>query len=592
MLKQLIDIRKVMASNEVDAIIVPTSDCHNSEYVAEYFKTRSFVSGFTGSAGVAAIWNDGAGLWTDGRYYAQAEKQLEGSGFELFKAADLGVLNYYEYLATILPEGSTIGINGALFNARLVKRIKERFDDVGMILNADVDYANDTWKNRPTLNLSEIYKLDDSLTGKSFNEKVSNIKKEYQEDKIDSFVVTELESLAWLFNMRAMDIDKVPVFFGYAFIGEENVLFTEKSRINRICLDYLNDNQVLIKPYEEVFNYLRNIKNSQTISIDESNANYQIFKALSENGNITLKPRRSPITNLKSLKNDAEIKCFVDSYQKDSIAHAEFYAWFFEELEQGRKYTEFDLVEKIADFRSKQEGYVCESFNAIIGYKENAAMLHYSPTKNSHSIIENNSMLLIDNGGQFQGASTDITRTFGLGEVTDLEISDFTNSLKGVIALDKAVFLEGTKASDLDILARQPLWNLGLNYRCGTGHGIGSMLSIHEGPRNFKYGLDQPKLEAGAVLTIEPGVYRDGMHGVRTENTVIVEKIFKTEYGQFYKFKNLCFVPIDINLINKELLENDEIEWINKYHQEVYNRISPYVSERAKIWLEKYCQAI
>ena len=581
-------IRARMAEGGIDAVIIPSADPHMSEYVSDHWKTRAYVSGFSGSAGTFVITREMSGLWTDGRYYVQAAHELEGSEAVLFRASDAGCPTPSGYLAENLPEGSTVGLNGRLFSAAELKKMRGGFSKKGIRVDIAVDYANELWETdgRPADIFTEAWQLDTCYTGQSAAEKLSALREKLSALSADAIVVSKLDNIAWLFNIRANDVENNPVVIAYAYAGpEEAVLFTDQGRIPAALAASLAEEGVALRGYEEIYDFLARTEEKARVLCDEKELNSALLTAVEENAALTAVPGEDPIFMLKACKNEVENRNTANAYRKDGCALAEFYGWLFEELEKGTPLTEYACSEKLGEFRRAQPLNRGDSFGAIVAYRANAAMMHYAPKAEGSAPLAKEGMLLIDSGGQYLDGTTDTTRTFALGPINETERHDFTITLKGSIALMEAVFKYGASGSQLDVLSRQYFWREGLDYRCGTGHGVGFMLNVHEGPQGFGSPV---KLEEGMVVTVEPGVYREGEHGIRTENVVRVVKGEMTEYGQMMRFENFTLVPIDVNCLDLSLLSDSEIMWLNRYHERVRAEISPLVSGRARKWLEKY----
>lgn len=584
-------IRKLMQRDKVQAVVIPSGDPHMSEYFSEHWKTRRFVSGFTGSVGTFVITETASGLWVDGRYYVQAERQIADSEAVLFRASEPDCPTFTQYLHDELPENSVIGLNGKLFSVQAMNDMKELFEDKNITVAIDKDYGNDIWEDRPEEEYTPAYYLDEKYCGKSAAQKIAEVREALAEDGCDALVVGRLDNTNWLFNVRAKDIPNSPIAISYGFISKDSaVLFTALSRLSDEAKQILVKNGVTVKEYEEIYSYLETLDKQAVVLCDENEVNYMLYNAMQNNHHIMLVPGVSPIPMMKAVKNETEIANTYTAYLKDGCAEAELYGWLFEALENGEELTEWDCSEKIAYFRSQQEHYDSESFTAIIAYRDNAAMMHYAPLPNACKALKREHLLLNDSGGQYFEGTTDTTRTVALGEISAQERYDFTTALKGVIALSRQKFLEGATGSDLDTVCRGQLWQDGVNYRCGTGHGVGYFLNVHEAPPNFR---DRSiALQEGMFITIEPGVYTEGSHGIRTENSVVVRKDIKTEYGQFYRFDTFTVVPIDTDCLDLSLMTETEIQWLNDYHKHVYETVSPLVSDRAKAWLEKKTQPI
>lgn len=588
--EKISQIREKMISGNIDAFVVPSSDPHMSEYLPSRWKTRAYVSGFTGSAGTFVITKEGSGLWVDGRYYVQAERELVGTEIKLFYGADAGCPTFYKYLGDTLKSNSTVGFNGMSMSSTLVEKMEKAFKSKEIKINSTLDYANDIWISRNAPNYTDVFYLDERFSGESAQNKIENLKKEIAIFNADSIILGALDNIAWLFNIRANDIHCNPFVTSYAFISKEkSILFTDGSRISEEVLSILAKNGIDLMGYEDIFQYMKEVGDLEVLC-DKCEINYSLFKTIKSNNNIEVITETNPILLMKACKNKKEIENIHIAYLKDACANAEFYAWLFEALKNGKTLTEFDLVQRVAYYRSLEEHYFEESFDAILAYKDNAAMMHYQPLKDESRKLERAHLLLNDSGGQYFYGTTDTTRTFALGKITKEERHDFTIVLKGFIALSKVIFKRGSTGSDIDILSRQFLWSEGLDYRCGTGHGVGFMLGVHEHPPSFK----DRKIEfkAGMTITIEPGVYRAGSYGVRLENTVVVTPHMTTEYGEFYRFETFTLVPIDTTCIDKLLLTKDEINWINCYHKLVFEKVSPLVSVKARKWLTENTKRI
>lgn len=589
--EKIAKIRELMKRDHVNAFIIPSGDPHMSEYFSDHWKTRRFVSGFTGSVGTYVITENASGLWVDGRYYVQAERQIADSEATLFRASEPDCPTFQQYLHDNLPENSVVGLNGKLFCVSALNEMKELFEDKNIQVDINRDYGNDIWEDRPEEEYYEAFYFDEKYCGVSAADKVNSVRKTLEEDGCNAMVISRLDNVNWVFNVRASDIPCSPIAISYGFISkDEAILFTALNRVNEEAKRRLAENGVTLKEYEEIYPYLENLDKQMVVLYDEDEVNYMLYNAMQTNHNLMLVPGTNPIPAMKGIKNETEIANTYKAYVKDGCAEAEFYGWLFEALEKGEKVTEWDCSNKIAYFRAQQENYKSESFTAIMAYRDNAAMMHYAPTAESHATLERSHMLLNDSGSQFLEGTTDTTRTFALGEITEQERHDFTVALQGVIALTTQKFLEGATGSDLDLICRGKLWQEGVNYRCGTGHGVGFFLNVHEAPQNFRNRV--LPLTDGMFITIEPGVYTEGSHGIRTENQVVVRKDVKTEYGQFYRFDVFTVVPIDTTCLDLTIMRDEEIEWLNNYHKHVYETVAPLVSERARKWLEVKTQPI
>ena len=476
--EKIAKIRERMTENHIDAVIVPSADPHMSEYYSEHWKTRAWLSGFTGSAGSFVITQSVAGLWTDGRYYVQAEKQLSGSEGVLFKMNEPETPKIHEYLAKELPENAVVGINGQLFSVAYVKEMQKAFKKKNIQIDNQVDYANDLWEDRPAESATAVYNLPVKYAGKSAQQKIEELRGKLEAAGAEAIFVNALDGIAWLYNIRANDVACTPVAVAYAYVSKENaILFTNTARVDADVLRVLSENGITMRPYEDVFEYAANIKHQQVVLCDERELNFSLYHTLTNNSNLTLLEGDDPIKLMKAIKNEVETKNTYEAYLQDGIAEAEFYGWLFEALEKGETITEYQASQKLYSFREQRENFKGDSFTAILAYRDNAAMMHYAPKAEGSAVIKPEHFLLNDSGGQYFTGTTDTTRTFAMGELTDEERRDYTIVLKSVIAMSTAVFKEGMTGYGLDILCREGLWKYGLDYRCGTGHGVGYMLN-------------------------------------------------------------------------------------------------------------------
>ena len=590
--QKIASLRLAMKQNKVSAYIIPSQDPHMSEYVTEHFKARQYFSGFTGSAGTLVVTEKGSGLWTDGRYFIQAEHQLSGSEVQLFKMGQKDVPTYIEYIVRELEDEQTVAIDGKLFSAATVKNMKKSFKDKKLKLNTSLDLVEGLWEHRPAVPLTEVYYHETTYTGLSCQEKLEKVREVLKSKKADGYVITELASIAWLFNIRASDIDYNPMAIAYAYVSQtEAYLCINGSRVPKTVVQKLNDQGVVLKAYEEIEGLLKGIKEKTRVLCHTQNVNQYLYDLLDENPVITIVEDEEIVIQLKAVKNNVEIENMIQAHIKDGCALTHFMVDFEKRMAKGEKLTEYDLLDLLIKARLAQPNNKGESFNAIVAYKENAAMMHYAPTEESHKILEKEGLLLIDSGGQYLEGTTDITRTFALGPVTDEEKRAYTLTLKSHIAMARAIFLEGCSGANLDVLAREPMWENGLDYKCGTGHGIGFMLGVHEGPHSLRTTNHVP-LKPGMALSNEPGVYAKDQFGIRIENILVVKEHMTTESGTFYRFDNITFFPIDTKPIQIDMLEPKEINWLNDYHQTIYKTLSPRLEGEALEWLKANTQPI
>ena len=596
MIKQRIEnIRDLMKEKNIYAYIVPSSDYHQSEYVGDYFKSREFMSGFTGSAGTLIISMDEAGLWTDGRYFIQAENELKDSGIKLFKMGEEGVPTIEEYLLEKLPKNSTLGFDGRVMSVKEGQSLANKLAFKGINIEYKYDLVNDIWEDRCSLPTEKAFLLGTEYSGESFSDKLSRIRAVMKEKKATTHILASLDDIAWLFNIRGRDVKSNPVVLSYAVISIDSVyLFIDKNKIGKDIRAELSKENVQIKGYEEVYEFIKNIDENEVVLIDTSKVNYAIYNNIPSN--VQKIEERNPSILFKSIKNEIELKNIRNSHIKDGVAFTKFMYWLKNNI--GKiEITEISATQKLEAFRREQDKFIEPSFSTIAAYKDHAAMMHYSATEESNYKLEPRDLFLVDSGGQYFDGTTDITRTIALGPIPENVRKDFTNVVRGMIRLSKAKFLYGCRGYNLDILARGPLWEEGVDYKCGTGHGIGFVLNVHEGPNGFRWKVredidDSCILEEGMVTTNEPGVYVENSHGIRIENEIVVRKAEKNEYGQFMDFEVITFAPIDLDAIDESLILKDEKVYLNNYHKQVYDKISPYLNEEEKQWLKTYTREI
>lgn len=596
MIKQRIEnIRDLMKEKNIYAYIVPSSDYHQSEYVGDYFKSREFMSGFTGSSGTLIISMDEAGLWTDGRYFIQAENELKDSGIKLFKMGEEGVPTIEEYLLEKLPKNSTLGFDGRVMSVKEGQSLANKLAFKGINIEYKYDLVNDIWEDRCSLPTEKAFLLGTEYSGESFSDKLSRIRAVMKEKKATTHILASLDDIAWLFNIRGRDVKSNPVVLSYAVISIDSVyLFIDKNKIGEDIRAELSKENVQIKGYEEVYEFIKKIEENEVVLIDTSKVNYAIYNNIPSN--VQKIEERNPSILFKSIKNEIELKNIRNSHIKDGVAFTKFMYWLKNNI--GKiEITEISATQKLEEFRREQDKFIEPSFSTIAAYKDHAAMMHYSATEESNYKLEPRDLFLVDSGGQYFDGTTDITRTIALGPIPENVRKDFTNVVRGMIRLSKAKFLYGCRGYNLDILARGPLWEEGIDYKCGTGHGIGFVLNVHEGPNGFRWKVredidDTCILEEGMVTTNEPGVYVENSHGIRIENEIVVRKAEKNEYGQFMDFEVITFAPIDLDAIDESLILKDEKVYLNNYHKQVYDKISLYLNEEEKQWLKTYTREI
>lgn len=576
-------LRAFMQKNGLDAFIIPSTDAHLSEYPASHWQSREWISGFNGSAGTVVVTNSKSGLWTDSRYFLQATEQLQGTTIDLFKDGLPQTPSMTEWLSDELGSGATVGIDAQVYAAKDALALKKELNKKGLKLDIDKDPFTSIWENRPELPTNPIFVLPEAITGESAKSKIARICKVLKKESADSLLVGSLDTIAWLYNIRGNDVKCNPVAVCFAYISEkESVLFINPKKITEEVKAYLDEQQIIVAEYDKVFDYVAKLK--ETVCIDSSKVTLKLLNTIDKDNAVIDIP--SPADLMKACKNETELKGFRNAMLKDGVALTQFMMWLEANVGSG-KIKETDIAEKLVEFRSKQEHFVGESFDTIAGYGPNGAIVHYHALPETASEIKPKGLLLIDSGGQYLDGTTDITRTVAVGELTEQMKEDFTLVLKGHIALATAIFPEGTRGTQLDILARKALWDRGLNYLHGTGHGIGHFLNVHEGPHSIRMNENPTTLRIGMVTSNEPGLYRDGEYGIRLENLIVTQKEMNTVFGDFYSFETITLCPIDTRPVKKELLTKEEIDWINNYHKEVFNKLSPLLGESEKEWLKE-----
>ena len=592
--KRLAVLRKNMMAQGIDAYIIPSSDPHQSEYVADHWKAREWISGFTGSAGIAIITQSQAGIWTDSRYYLQAEEELKGTEFNMHPLHQNGRMQYPIWLATNLPENSSLGLDGYLWTTSQVNRLKQALLPKGIQLKTDVDLVSPSWADRPALPQTPIFALLLEYAGESRVAKIGKVRAALEKKGANAYLVHKLDDIAWLLNLRGRDIDFNPVFLAYLWLTSDNcILFIDPQKIPEALQVQLKQEGIHLQPYNNIEAHLRALPSNHLNIYIESSLNTALRKRLNPEYYIEGK---AIIQSEKAIKNTTEIDHLRNAMIKDGIALLRFYRWL-EKLIPSGCITEHDCVVQLKHFRSQQEKYFGESFSAIVGYRANGAIVHYRPNKQHSASIQNEGLLLIDSGGQYLDGTTDITRTISLGKPTEDEKLAFTRVLKGHIALAGIHFPEGTTGGQLDILARMYLWKQGQNYGHGTGHGVGFFLNVHEGPHSISPLAGTPRgrtpIRPGMITSNEPGYYITGQFGIRTENLILcVDSEHSNPETPFYSFETLTLFPIDQSLIEWPLMEAEEIRWLNNYHQEVYQKLRPHLNEEELIWLVEKCQVV
>ena len=582
-------LRMTFPPNYIKAFIIPSTDPHLSEYVAPHWMSREWISGFTGSAGTVVVLMNEAGLWTDSRYFLQAAKELEGSGITLYKEMLPETPSITKYLSQKLKPGESVSIDGKMFSVQQVEQMKEELAAYSLQVDLFGDPLKRIWKDRPSIPNSPAFVYDIEYAGKSCEEKVAAIRAELTKKGAYALFLSALDEIAWTLNLRGNDVHCNPVVVSYLLITQDDVIyFISPEKVTKEVNEYLKEQHVKLKNYDEVETYL-NTFTGRNILIDPKKTNFAIYSAINPKCNIIR--GESPVALLKAIRNEQEIAGIHAAMQRDGVALVKFLKWLEEAVPSGKE-TELSVDRKLHEFRAVQPLYMGEILDTIAGYKEHGAIVHYSATPESDVPLQPKGFLLLDSGAQYLDGTTDITRTIALGELTEEEKTDYTLILKGHIALAMAKFPVGTRGAQLDVLARMPIWKYGMNFLHGTGHGVGHFLSVHEGPQSIRMNENPVVLQPGMVTSNEPGVYKAGSHGIRTENLTLVCKDKEGMFGDYLKFETITLCPICKKGIVKEMLTNEEIEWLNNYHQIVYEKLSPNLNEEEKVWLQEATASI
>jgi peptidase, M24 family len=587
-LPRLKALRDEMGKAGITAFIIPGTDPHQSEYYASHWAARTWISGFDGSAGTAVVTTNQAGLWTDSRYFLQAAQQLEDSGFELFKEGLPDTPTIEQWLLTTLPQGATIAIDGTLFGASKAAAMKQNFESHGFRFVSDFTPFDSIWEKRPSIPKNEAFIHDEKYSGESISDKIARIMEQVRQAGADALLLAALDEIAWAFNIRGTDVECNPVVICYAYIDDsQRILFIDKAKINDTVCQYLQKNSVEIMPYENIFDFVATLPAEKKVFVDTNKINYTLLNKL----HAIPVSGQSPIALLKSIKNETQLAGTREAMIRDGVALVRFFRWLEKNIDSG-KVTEITVAEKLREFRSQQSLYVGESFATIAGFNEHGAIVHYSATPESNAIISRKGFLLIDSGAQYLDGTTDITRTVSLGNLSPRQKRDFTLVMKGHIALATCHYPQGTHGAQLDALARHFLWDDHLNYLHGTGHGVGHFLNVHEGPQNIRLEENPTPLMPGMITSNEPGLYRTGEYGIRCENLVLTVPDYENEFGMFYRFETLTLFPFDTEALDISIMTEKEIEWLNSYHEMVYDRLSPMLDEEEQQWLHRKTTAI
>lgn len=591
--KRITALRAIMKREGIDYYYIPTADFYESEYVVEYFKARKFITGFTGSAGVAVIGQEEAWLWTDGRYFIQAANQIEGSGFGLMKMGQEGVPTVMQYLGEKLQEGQCIGFDARVVNTNDAKEFAKIAAKKHGSLKIDKDLLDEVWTDRPALVHQPADVLKDEFNGESTASKLARVREQMEKEEAQYHIISTLDDIAWILNVRGNDIPHVPVVLSFLVIGKEDAMwFVEENALSDAVKEMAAECGITIRPYEDVYAYAATIPENSTVLLDKRKVNYRITNALSETVHIVSKANPSQL--MKAIKNEIELENTRKAHLLDGIAVTKFMYWLKKNV--GKiPMDEVSVSDYLQSLREQMEGYRDISFDTIAGYNANAAMMHYKAEPDTAAKLEPQGMLLVDSGGHYDTGTTDITRTFVLGPISDIQKKHFTMVVKSNLNLANVKFLYGCNGISLDVICREPIWKENLDYQCGTGHGVGYLLNVHEGPNSFRWqyrpGFDNP-FEAGMITTDEPGIYLQDQYGIRTENELICVKGEKNQYGQFMGFENITYVPIDLDGIDKQYLNAEDVKQLNDYHKMVYEKISPYMTPEENEWLKEYTREI
>lgn len=581
-------LRDLMRSKHIDAVIIPGTDPHQSEYPSEHWKFRDYVSGFTGSNGTAVVTLDDAGLWTDSRYFLQAAEQLEGSGFTLRKENIPGEPTVLEWLGEVLDEDAVVGVDGRLFSLIEANRIEMFCAQNGFMFAPDFRAAEAIWTDRPARPMNPAFVHDEALAGEDVDSKISRVVDALDAADADGLLITALDEIAWLLNLRDSDVDYTPVVIAFAYVSEdERVLFIDSEKVTSEVKDHLKKYGVKIKDYDDIEKFLGKISSTATVMVDPNRVSDALGQAMICNKTYMA----SPVIALKGVKNECQIAGFRQAMLYDGAAMVRMMMWLEQNVANG--ITEMDVDRRLQQERAAYASNRGDSFHMIAGYKDHGAIVHYEATDESAYTLAPEGLLLIDTGGQYLEGTTDITRTISLGNPTAAEKHDYTLILKGHLALARAVFPKGTMGVQLDVLARGPLWNEGMTYLHGTGHGVGHFLGCHEGPQSIRMEANPTPLELGMVTSNEPGIYKTGEYGIRTENLLLcVPACSNEEWGEFYKFESLTLFPYDTTLMDMDMLSREEVKQINDYHAMVCERLRPLLNADEAQWLEQKCKSI
>ncbi|MFB5944642.1 aminopeptidase P family protein [Albibacterium profundi] len=583
-------LREKMKEQNIDAYIIASADPHMSEYLPDRYKNMEWLSGFTGSAGTLAITANFAGLWTDSRYFVQAGDQLKDTGFELVKLKNQGAPEYIDWLAQQLNEGSTLGFDGKLMSIAIANQAIEAMKSKNIQVNAAIDLIDEIWTDRPSLPSEPAYLIDEETTGKSITNKIAEVKAALRTKGATAHLISSLDDISWVFNLRGSDVKCNPVVLSFALIEDEDVqLFIDKNKLSEEDVSKLHDAKVSIQEYDAIEPAIASLSTKDTVLIDPKRNCFAYYALIPKE--CTKIEAINPSTFLKAVKNETELKHMRTTMVKDGAALTKFFYWLENNIGK-EQITEITIAEKLKEFRAQQDGFVGESFDTIAGYKAHGALPHYKATEENKSTLEPNGMLLIDSGGQYTTGTTDITRVISLGNPSADEKRDYTLVLKALIEGSTIIFPVGTKGYQIDAITRRPLWDYSKNYGHGTGHGVGFFLNVHEGPHVFNTANIDIAIEPNMVSSIEPGLYIEGNYGIRIENLVVNRIETENQFGQFQSFETLTLCYIETSLIDKSLLDDKHIKWLNDYHAFVFAQLSPSLNGEELEWFKNKTKAI
>lgn len=588
--QRLTALRQGMDKHQFDAYIVTNNDPHTSEYSADYWLARQWISGFTGSAGDVVVTREGGGLWTDGRYYIQGAEQLEGSGLDLFKARLAETPTIAQWLAQTLPDNARVGVDGRSISKQFYDELIAAFADKSIQLVLEHDLISPIWSNRPARPKANLFNHPLSVAGLTASEKIAQVRQYLTQEKAQALLVSTLDDVMWTLNIRGADTAYCPISEGYLLIDHHSCrLFIDDDKLTPEVVGAISEHQVHIHDYLHLSTALNLLSSNTRLIYTAKNTDSLLVSQIKSD--IQLINRPCPVTDMKAVKNATELASMEETLRQDGVAVVKFMKWLDEQV-PGGQVTELNAEQTLMAYRKQIEGYLGESFRTIAGFAEHGAKMHYAADQESSYKVDESHFFLVDSGGQYPGGTTDITRTFHFGTPSEREKFDYTLVLKAVIRLTQSRFMKGSTGSNLDIMARGVLWQHGIDYKCGTGHGVGMCLNVHEGPQNFSQNPAEVALKPGMVITNEPGVYRQDVHGVRIENIMKVVEIETNEFGAFYGFETITLAPIATNAINKSMLDANEIKWINHYHQQCWQQLSVDLNHDEQAWLKQATQPI